>query len=89
VRQQGRFARDRAQQQVLQTAADDGVEDRVLAVRDRIDLHYVPLGALAVILREFAERPFGLAHAGQQAALDHDLGLRRHPQVAGHAFNHG
>src|SRR5262249_38717444 len=74
---------------LLKTAADDGVEDRVPAVRDRVDLHHVPFGALAVILREFAERPFGLAHARQQAALDHELRVRRHPQVAGQAFDHG
>ena len=84
-----RFARDRAEQQMLQAAADDGVEDRVLAMRDRIDLHHVPLGALAVILRKLAERPFGLAHARQETALDHDLRVGRHPQFAGQAFDHG
>ena len=88
MRQQRRLARDRAQQQMLQPAADDGVEDRVLAVRHRVDLHHVTVGALAVILRKLAERTFRLAHAGQEAALDHDLRLRRHPQFAGQAFDH-
>ena len=89
MRQQGGLARYRTQQQMLQTAADDGVEDGVLAVRDRIDLHHVPLGALAVILRKFAERSFGLAHPRQKTALDHDLGLGRHAQLAGQALDHG
>src|SRR5262249_10125584 len=69
VRQQRRLARDRSQQQVLQTAADDGVEDRVHAVRDRIDLHHMPFGALAVILRKFAERSFGLAHGSNRPPI--------------------
>ena len=45
VVEQRRFLRDRAEQLMLQAAADDGVEDRVLAVRDRGDLHDMPLGA--------------------------------------------
>ena len=79
----------RAEQQMLQAAADDGVEDRVLAMGHRVDLHHVAVGALAVILRELAERTFRLAHARQQPAFDHDLGVGRHAQVAGQAFDHG
>ena len=89
MREQGGLARNRTQQQMFQAAADDGVEDGVLAMRDRIDLHHVPLGALAVILRKLAERPFGLAHARQKTALDHDLRIGGHPQFAGQALDHG
>ena len=69
MRQHGRLARNAAEQQVLDAAAHDGVEDRHPALRDRADLDHVPLGALAVILRELAERPFHLAHLRQDAAL--------------------
>jgi hypothetical protein len=85
--EQCRFTRNRPEQEVLQSAANDGMEDRVLAVSNRVDLHDVPFAALAVILREFPERSFQLAHAGQQATFDHDLGVRRHAQIAGHAFD--
>ena len=64
------------------------MEDRILAVGDRVDFHHVAFAAFAVILRELAERPFQLAHPGQQAALDDDLGIRRHPQIAGEALDH-
>ena len=53
-----------------------------------VDLDDMALGALAVILREFAERPFQLAYLRQQAALHHDLRLGRHAQFAGDAFHH-
>ena len=88
MREQRRLARDAAEQQMLEPAADDGVEQRILALRDRGDLDDVALGRLAVILREFAERPFHLAHLRQQAALDHDLGVRRHAHLVGDAFHH-
>ena len=88
MREQRRLFRDRAEQQMLQPAADHGVEDRVLAVRDGDDLHHLAVGAAAVGLREFAERAFRLAHAGKEAALDHDLGLGRHADVAGQALHH-
>ena len=48
------------------------------ALRHGSDLDHMAFGTLAVILREFAERPFRLAHPGQQAAFHHDLGVRRH-----------
>ena len=74
---------------MLEPAADDGVEDRVLAVRDGEHLHHLAVGARAVVLREFAERSFGLAHAGQDAALDDDLGVGGHANFAGPAFHDG
>src|SRR3954471_12756900 len=88
VRQQGRLFRNGAEQEMLQPAADHGVEDRVLPVSDGNDLHHLAVGAGAVGLRKFAERSFRLAHARQEAALDHDLGLSRDPDVAGQAFHH-
>ena len=45
------------------------------------------VGTLAVILRELAERTFRLAHAGQQAAFDHDLGVGRDAQIVRPAFD--
>ena len=86
--EQRRFLRDRAEQLMLQSAADDGVEDRVLAVRHRRDFHDMPLGGLAVVLRELAERTFHLAHLRQEAAFDHHLGVGRHADLAGDAFHH-
>ena len=73
---------------MLEPAADHGVEDRVLAMRDRDDLHHLAVGARAVGLREFAERPFRLAHARKEASFDHDLGFGRHADVAGQALHH-
>ena len=60
VPQQGRFARNAAEQQVFKSAADNGVENGVLALRDSSDFDDVALGWLAVILREFAKWPFQL-----------------------------
>ncbi len=72
---------------MLQTAADDHVEDRIAPVRHRIDLHDVPLGPLPVILRELPERPFGLADFGQEAALDHDFCVRRNAHIVRQALD--
>ena len=55
----------------------------ILAVRHGVDFDDVALGRLAVILREFAERAFRLAHLRQQAAFDHDLGVGRHADFVG------
>src|SRR5215510_9749749 len=62
---------------MLQAAAHHSVEDGVAAMGHRVDLHHVPFRALAVILRKLSERPFELAYARQETALDHDLRLRR------------
>ena len=83
-----RLFRNGAEQLMLQAATDYCVEDRVLAVRHRVDFHHVTLGTLAVILRKLAERAFRLAHARQEAAFDHDLGLGRHANVAREALHH-
>ena len=77
VFQQRRLARNAAEQEMLHSAADDGVKDRILAVRDRIDLNDFAVGARTVILRKLAERPFGLAHLGQDTAFDDDFRMTR------------
>ncbi len=82
------LAGDRPQQQMLQTAPDDHVEDRVAPVRYRIDPHDVPLGPLPVILRKLPERPFGLADFRQEVALDHDLCVRRNAHAVRQALDH-
>ena len=74
---------------MVEAAADDGVEDRVLAVRHRQDFHHLAVRARAVVLRKLAERSLGLAHAGQDAAFDHDLGFGRNADLARLAFHHG
>ena len=88
MREQGRLARNGAEQQVLETAADDSVEHRVLPHGHRHNLNDVALGALAVVLREFAEWAFQLADLRQQAALDHDFRIGRNAQIVGDAFHH-
>ena len=88
MRQQRRFARNAAKQQVFEPTTDDGVKHGVLAVRQRGDLDHMALGRLAVILRKLAERAFHLAHVRQHPAFDHDFGFGRHTQIAGHAFDH-
>ena len=89
MREQRRLAQDRPQQQMLHATSHDRVEDRVLAVGDGVDFHHVAFTAFAVILRELAEWPFQLARTGQQTSLDYDLGIGRHPQIAGEALDHG
>ncbi len=74
---------------MVEPAADDGVEDRVLTMGDREDFHHLAVGARAIVLRKLAEWPLGLAHARQNAALDDDLGFGRNADVAGLAFDHG
>ena len=69
VREQRRLARDAAEQEVLEPAAHDGVEQRVAALRHGGDLDHMAFGALAVILRELAERPFRLAHPAAAGGL--------------------
>ena len=86
--EQRRLARNGAEQEMLVGAADDGVKDRVAAVRDAIDLGDMAFGALAVILRELAERAFGRAAVRQDAAFEHDFRLGRHAHVVGEAFDH-
>ena len=88
MRQQRRFARNRAEQQMFEPAADDGVEDRLLAMGDRVTSITSRSARGAVVLRKLAERAFRLAHVGQDAALDDDLGFGRHAHVAGPAFDH-
>jgi hypothetical protein len=88
MREQRRLARDAAEQQMLQPAADDGVEQRVLALGHGGHVDDMALARLAVVLREFAKRALHLAHVRQQAALHHDLGFRRHANFVGHAFHH-
>jgi len=73
---------------MLDAATDDGVKNRVLAMGDRIDLDHLTVGACPIILRKFAERPFGLANPRQDTALDHDFRMRRHPHTVGAAFYH-
>ena len=68
-------------------AADDGVKHRIAPVGDAVDLGDMPVRAFAVILREFAERPFGRAPARQNAALEHDLGVGRHAHRVAEAFH--
>ena len=86
--QQRRFARNGAQQKMLDAATDDGVKNRILAMGDRIDLDHLAVGARPIILRELAERPFGLAHLRQDTAFDDDFRMRRHPHPVGAAFDH-
>ena len=78
----------RAEQEMLDAAADDGVKDRILAMGDRVDLDHLAVGARPVILRKLAERTFGLAHLRQDTAFDHDLRMRRHTHPVGAAFDH-
>src|ERR1700733_344452 len=59
--QQRRFTWNRAKDEMFVGAADDGMEDRVVAVRNPIDFDDLALGALAVILRKFPERAFRCA----------------------------
>ena len=87
VRQHRGFARDAAEQQVFQPAADDGVEDGRLARGDAVHLDDVAPGAFAVVLRELAEGAFLLAGFAQDAAFDDDLGLGRHADIVGQALH--
>ena len=73
---------------MLDAAADNGVKNRILAMGDRIDLDHFTIGARPVILRELAERPFGLADLRQDAAFDHDLRMRGHAHAVGTALDH-
>src|SRR4029077_14644328 len=82
------LAGNAAKQKMLCSAADDGMENWILAMRDRIDLDHFTIGARPVILRKLAERPLGLANLGQNAALDDDFGVRRHAYPVGKAFRH-
>ncbi len=82
------LAGDRPQQQMLKATADDHMKNRIAPVRHRIDLHDVPLGPLPVILRELSEWPFGLADLWQEAALDHNLCVRRNAHAVRQALDH-
>jgi len=86
--EQRRFARHAAEDQVLKTAAHDGMEDRPLAMRHGVHLDHVPVGALAIILRELAKGTFGLSRLRQQAAFDHDLGIRWYADLVRLAAHH-
>ena len=86
--QQRGLARSSAEQEMLHSATDDGMEDRLVAVRDGIDLNHLAVGARTVILRKFAERTFRLADFRQDAALDDDFGMGRNPNAIGPAFDH-
>ena len=86
--QDRRLARDGAEHQVLELGGDDGVENRVLAMRHAINGDYVVLAGRAVGARELAERAFELAHVGQHAAFDDDLGMRGHADLAAAALHH-
>ncbi len=88
MREQRGLARDRAQQQVLHLGRHDGVVDRVAPVRDGLDLDHLAVLTRAVVPRELAEGALGLANAGQDAALDHDLAVGRHPHFARQALDH-
>ena len=88
MRRNGGLARNGAEQQVLHRRRHDGVEDGPRARRDRLHLDGRVLAGRPVILRELAERPFGLAHARQQAPLDDDLGAGGHAHIVGRAFHH-
>src|SRR5690348_17443258 len=46
--EQRRLARDFAEDEMLHAAADNGVEDRIAAVGDRIDLDHFAVGAIAI-----------------------------------------
>src|SRR5688500_3477172 len=87
-RKDRRFAWNCAEQQVLQPTAYDGMEDRPLAMRHGVHLDNVPVGALAIILRELAKGTFGLPRLRQQAAFDHDLGVRWYAHLVGLAAHH-
>src|SRR5271156_4217561 len=83
-----RLARNTAEQEMLDTAPDNGMKNRILAMGDRIDLYHLAIGARPVILRKLAERPLGLADLRQDTAFDHDLRMRRHPHAIGAALDH-
>ena len=67
--------------------ADDGGEDRVLAVGDGGGFEHRVIDALAHIAGELAERRFRLEIFSGDAAFDHQLGMRGHMQVDGLAFD--
>src|SRR5262249_18496230 len=84
-RKNGCLARNGAEQEVLQPAADNSMKDWALAVRYGVDLHNMAVGALTVILRKLAERPLWLACARDEMPLDHDLGVGRNAHLVGSA----
>src|SRR5271156_643583 len=83
-----RLARNTAEQEMLDTTPDNGMENRILAMGDRIDLDHLAIGARTVILRELAKRPLGLADLRQDAAFDHNLRMRGHAYAIGAALHH-
>ncbi len=65
------------------------MEHRILAHSDAQHLEDRIGGLSHVIAHEFAEWPFGQADVGQEAALDHHLGLGRHLEADMVALAHG
>src|ERR687886_377336 len=57
------------------------VENRIVAVRDRGDLHNLFVAASPVVLRKLAERSFRLALVRENLGLDNDLRVSRHIDV--------
>ena len=76
------LADERERRDVVAGAAGaDRLEPRRRAHRERFGLEDVLGRAAREVAGELAERPFGLAHAGQDLALDDDLGRRRHGEI--------
>ena len=88
MRRNSGLARDRAQQQVLHRGRNDGVEDGIRARGDRVHFYRRILAGRPVILREFAERTFGLANPGQKAPFNDNLGACGDADPVGRAFHH-
>src|SRR5947209_12843682 len=77
MREERRFARNRAEQQMFEPATDDRVEDWIATMRYAIDFDDVTLCAFTIILREFAEGAFQLAFLRQDTAFQHELRVCR------------
>ncbi len=66
---------------VAGAAGADRLEPRLRAHADRLRLEHVLGRAAREVAGELAERPLGLAHAGQDLALDDDLRRRGHGEL--------
>src|SRR5690606_38049340 len=81
------FPRYATEEQMLETTANDRMEDRISAAGDEVYLDYVALCPFAIILRELAERAFWLAAVCKEPAFDHIFRIGRHSNLAVQAFD--
>src|SRR5215210_3891745 len=79
--EQARLTRDTPEQEMLVAGRNDRMEDRVVAVGDRGNLHDLFIAAWSIVLRVLAEGALRLAYVRGDRGLGNDLGVGWHVDV--------